>query len=152
MHLQYTNTLYSKTFYIPEMIFDPSLALSPHIFLLAILFKHRAFLAEDLNNNPDSLHRLRISPDSRELQLFLKPEMQDVYLFRKPIKEFTGWSLSRDPIPYLTMAQWVRRIGRLSGFESNTICYSLRYMAANNMDRNGTINVPLPCLSNLNET
>lgn len=40
---------------IPEIMFDPSLLLSPHVFFLAILFRHRAFLSETLNDNPHML-------------------------------------------------------------------------------------------------
>lgn len=38
---------------MPEIMFDPTLLLSPHVFLLAILFKYKAFQSDELNNDPD---------------------------------------------------------------------------------------------------
>ncbi|KAI0448477.1 hypothetical protein F5B21DRAFT_510101 [Xylaria acuta] len=44
--------------------------------------------------------------------------------------------MSKDqPITSNMMGAWVRKIGELSGFEHSTVCYSLRYMAGNTMDR-----------------
>lgn len=42
---------------------------------------------------------------------------------------------------------WVKRIGELLGFEYTTIRYSLRYMAAGNMDRDSMFLSPHPALS-----
>ncbi|KAI0448570.1 C2H2 finger domain protein [Xylaria acuta] len=125
----------TKHFFIPEIIYNPSLLLSPHVFLLAILFKHRAFLSNSLNNNPHNLYKLRIYPGSNQLRLALKPEFEGTYIFRKPVKGFSGYELSQKRLPTETMSQWVRRIGTLLGFENNTICYNLRYMAGNNLDK-----------------
>lgn len=38
---------------MPEIMFDPTLLLSPHVFLLAILFKYEAFQSDNLNIDPD---------------------------------------------------------------------------------------------------
>ncbi|KAI0855985.1 C2H2 finger domain protein [Xylaria cubensis] len=140
---QYLGPKATKHFFIPEIIYDPSLFLSPHVFLLAILFKHQAFLSDGLNNNSHVLSQLKVFPESNELPLTLKPEVKDIYVFRKPVKRFLGYELSQDPLPYETMSQWVRRIGTLLGFENNTICYNLRYMAGNNMDRDVNVSASL---------
>ncbi|KAK5637510.1 hypothetical protein RRF57_013225 [Xylaria bambusicola] len=129
----------TKFFHIPEIIYDPSLLLSPHVFLLAILFKHRAFLSDGLNNNPDSLHKLQIYPGAKQLRLALKPEIEEKFIFRAPLKEFRGFRLSERSLPYSSMNQWIRRIGILLGFQNNTLCYSLRYMAGNNLDQSVNI-------------
>lgn len=131
-------TIYSKTFLIPEIIYDPSLLLSPHVFLLGILFKHRAFLAEDLNDYPHALSDLDIHDGEYELPLPLKDELQDVYVFRQTTQTVSGYTMCEKPITLGMMTAWVRRIGELLGFEHSTICYNLRYMAGNKMDRSGT--------------
>ncbi|KAI0448454.1 C2H2 finger domain-containing protein [Xylaria acuta] len=93
----------AKTFLIPEIIFDPSLFFSLYIFLLGILFRHRAFSADIFNDKP-------------KIPLPLKLEIRD---------------------------KLVNRIGELLGLKHTTICYSLRYMAGNNMDRNVNISQAL---------
>lgn len=127
-----------KTFIIPEIMFDPSLLLSPHVFLLAILFRHEAFVSEQLNKNPHRLGELRIHPSTNELALPFKEEVQDKYVFRQCDKTSTGFVMSDKPISQGMMSSWVRRIGKLLGFKRNTICYNLRYMAGNNLDQDGT--------------
>lgn len=44
-----------EMFIIPEIVFDSSLLLSPRVFLLAILFGHRVFESEYLNESPPAL-------------------------------------------------------------------------------------------------
>lgn len=125
-----------KTFLIPEIIYDPSLLLSPHVFLLALLFRHRAFRAENLNNNPHALADLDIYEGEHELPLPLKAEFDDVYVFRRAEQDPAGgFTMSESQhISSSMMTAWVKRIGELLGFEYTTICYSLRYAAGNNLD------------------
>lgn len=127
----------SKTFLIPEMIYDPSLLLNPHVFLLGILFRHRAFASEALNNNPTVLTCLDIHDGEFELPLPLKESMSDVLIFRRAEQSLTGYKLSSRGITLGMMSQWVRTVGEILGFEYTTISYSLRYMAGNTLDRNG---------------
>ncbi|KAI0448256.1 hypothetical protein F5B21DRAFT_523079 [Xylaria acuta] len=61
----------SKAFYIPEMIYEPNFLLNSHVFLLGILFRHRAFRAEGLNDNPHA----RISK-GRARRLWLRHDQQ----------------------------------------------------------------------------
>lgn len=127
-----------KHFMIPEIIYDPSLLLSPHVFLLAILIRHRAFKAQALNDAPEKLCELRVHPTSNELPLTLRPELNDTHIFRRAERTVTGFKTSeKKPIGYSMMSKWVKRIGLLLGFEHNTICYNLRYMAGNKLDQSG---------------
>lgn len=68
--LEYTKTYKGrkdmKTFIIPEVLYDPTLFPSPHVFLLAILFHHRIFRNERLNNNPSLLVRLQVPHKERQ--------------------------------------------------------------------------------------
>ncbi|KAM0814231.1 hypothetical protein AB5N19_00021 [Seiridium cardinale] len=123
---QYLGKKASKTFLIPEIIYDPSLLLSPHVFLLGILFKNH----------------LNIINGENVLRLPLKDDLKDVLVFRRAGKDVYGFTTSRSVgITSAMMTTWLRRIGELAGFEHNTMSYSLRYNAGNNMDQNGTSEV-----------
>lgn len=73
-------------------MFDPSLLLSPHVFLLAIIFRHRAWASESLNNDVSELSRLAPVQGVEELGLPLKEELSKQYIFRQWAKTSTGWS------------------------------------------------------------
>lgn len=120
---------------LPEVLFDDSLVLSPHIFLEGILFKHHAFEAPSLTC-PEAVSRLDIHPGEWELPLPLKSELNDICIFRRAVKMLIGYEMSPDkPISYSMMREWIKRVGELTGFEVPTIPYNLRYNAANAFDR-----------------
>lgn len=129
---------YRKAYPIPETMFDPSLLLSPQLFLLGILFRHQAFRASSLTS-AQHLDNLDIHPGERELPLPLKKEFDDVYIFRRAVESLTGYELSRDKlISSSMMSSWIKRIGEILGFEYTTIPYSLRYNAGNAWDQSCT--------------
>ncbi|KAI1839461.1 hypothetical protein JX266_014328 [Neoarthrinium moseri] len=133
----------AKTFTLPESIFDGSLLLNTHIFLLGILFRHQAFRSPSLVA-PHQLNELDIHPGEHEMPLPLRSDLQNVYVFRRAVKTLTGYEISpEEPISYGMMAGWLRRIGELLGIEHTTIPYNLRYNAANELDRNPSISAAL---------
>lgn len=70
-----------NTYVLPEIIFDPSLVLSPHVFLLGLLFADRAFDrvdGEEVLVSANQLPRLRIRDECNELRLQLDPKLDDV--------------------------------------------------------------------------
>ncbi|KAK1840387.1 C2H2 finger domain-containing protein [Colletotrichum chrysophilum] len=124
-----------KTYTVPETMFDPSLLLSPHVFLLGILFRHQSFRAPSLTS-PHHLHSLDIHPGERELPLPLREGLNDTFVFRRAVETLTGYQISPDGrISSGMMAAWIKRIGEILGFEYPTIAYSLRYNAANAFDQ-----------------
>ncbi|KAH1913545.1 hypothetical protein KXW47_005429, partial [Aspergillus fumigatus] len=71
----------ANTYVLPEIIFDPSLVLSPHVFLLGLLFADRAFDrvdGEEVLVSANQLPRLRIRDECNELRLQLDPKLDDV--------------------------------------------------------------------------
>jgi hypothetical protein len=123
-----------KTFTVPEALLDPTLLLSPHTFLLGILFRHRAFRASDLIS-ASQLDNLEIYPGERELRLPLREDLNEVPLFRRAVKTLTGFEMSiTGRISYGMMAAWIKKIGEVLGRLYTTICYSLRYNAGNELD------------------
>jgi hypothetical protein len=121
-----------NTFVLPEIIFDPSLILSPHVALLGLIFADNAFLAPSLTSAED------IPPGYEQLPLHLKPEMADIPVFRKSVRTPYGWEISPDqPLPYTTLLKWMKRLGVLTGFPQITRPYSLRYGAGNAFNQSG---------------
>jgi len=58
-------------------LFADTLLLSPHVFLLGILFWHGAFGARNLTS-PHQLKTLDIHPGELEMQLLLREDLNDV--------------------------------------------------------------------------
>ncbi|CAJ2505656.1 Uu.00g130500.m01.CDS01 [Anthostomella pinea] len=99
----YLGTKDAKTFTIPETIFDPSLFLSPYVFLLGILFQHQAFWAPSLVS-PRHLDDLDIYPGENELPLPLRDDLKGVYIFRRAITTSIELQISpAEPITYEMM-------------------------------------------------
>ena len=116
------------------MIFDPSLLLSPHAFLLGILFRHRAFRASHLTS-PRQLDKLDIHPGERELPLPLRSDLKEVCIFRRAVKTLAGYEMSlTKTITNGMIAGWIRKVGEIRGVQYRTIPYSLRYNAANEFE------------------
>ncbi|EFY90641.1 hypothetical protein J3458_013381 [Metarhizium acridum] len=143
----YLGTKDAKTFTIPEMMFDPSLLLSPHAFLLGILFRHQAFRACQLTS-PRQLDELDIHPGERELPLPLRSDLKEVCIFRRAVKTLTGYEMSTTKtITKGMIAGWIKRVGEIMGLQYETIPYSLRYNAANEFDQSPDMSEALRNLS-----
>ncbi|KAI9146617.1 C2H2 finger domain-containing protein [Paramyrothecium foliicola] len=132
-----------KEFTVPETICDPSLLLSPHVFLLGILFRHRAFQAKRLVSCRD-IERLDIHPGELELPMPLRSDLNDTFVFRRAIKMVTGYEMSAtERITYGMISGWIKTIGAIMGVEYSTIAYSLRYNAANSLDQSPDVSEAL---------
>ena len=127
-----------NTFPLPEIIFDPSLVLSPHVALLGLIFADKAFLAPSLTS-AERISELDILPGYEQLPLPLKPEMADIPVFRKSVRTPYGWEISPDQqLPYTTLLKWMKRLGVLTGFPQITRPYCLRYGAGNAFNQSGS--------------
>ena len=90
-------------FPFPEIIFNPSLILSPHVALLDLVFTDNTFLAPSLTS-AERISELDIPAGYEQLPLYLKPEMADIPVFRKSIKTLYRWQISPDqPLLYTTL-------------------------------------------------
>jgi len=142
----YTDVRARNTIPLPETMFDPSLLLSHHVFLLGILFRHRAFREPELVS-PRQLDSLDIHPDELELRIPLRRDLHDVCLFRRAVRTLTGYDMSpTQPITYAMMAAWTKKVGEIMGLEIGTIPYNLRYNAGNEFDQSGLSRSPFPPL------
>jgi hypothetical protein len=132
-----TNKEARNTFPLPEIIYDPSLILSPHVALLGLILADDAFLAPNLTS-AEKISELDIRPGYEQLPLHLKPSMANTPVFRKSIKTLYGWEISLDQqLPYSTLLPWMKNLGVLTGFPQITRPYCLRYGAGNAFNQSG---------------
>ncbi|KAJ5248104.1 hypothetical protein N7524_012064 [Penicillium chrysogenum] len=132
-----------NTYILPEIIFDPSLVLSPHVFLLGLLFADRAFKrvdGEEVLTSAGQLPRLHIRDGCNELPLLLDPALDDVPVFRQTERTLQGIGISTDKcLPYSTLLPWVKSVGSITGFRQVARPYSLRYGAGKALDNSGAV-------------
>ena len=127
----------SVKFVLPEIIFDPSLILSPQVFLLGLIFADTAFAAPNLRC-ASQLSGLDIRPGYQQLELLFKPSMLDVPIFRKSVRTGYGYEISpHEPLTYPTLLSLMKVIGLILGLLQPTRPYCLRYNAANEFNQSG---------------
>ena len=117
-------------FPIPEIIYDPTLVLSPHVFLLGMLFKAQAFKSPSIDS-PEKLYSLGVLDGLNEQPLPLKEELDDEFVFCQAVRE--GHSLRIAHEVELTSASVRYRMkkgGQITGFVQVTKPYVLRDGAA----------------------
>jgi hypothetical protein len=113
-------------FKIPEIIYDPTLVLSPHVFLLGMLFKARAFKSPSIDC-PERLYSLKVLKGLNEQPLPLRDEMNDEFIFCQAVREAQGVRIARE---LQLSSGWVRyrmKIGgEITGFGQVMRPYNLR--------------------------
>ncbi|XTI95154.1 C2H2 finger domain protein [Cenococcum geophilum] len=123
---EYLSIKEANTFLIPEIIFNPSLILSPYVFLLGLLFTDKAFTAPNL-----------MSVERNKLPLPLRLDLDNIPVFRRLIKTPYGHKVLLDqPLLYLTLLPWIKDLGVITGFWQVTRLYSLRYGAGKAFNEN----------------
>ena len=89
-------TVFEKNeFPIPEIIFDPTLVLSPHVFLQGMLFKAQAFKSPNITS-PEKLYSLKVLEGLNEQKLPLKEELDDEFIFCQGVREAAGVRIARE--------------------------------------------------------
>ncbi|EDN08221.1 predicted protein [Histoplasma mississippiense (nom. inval.)] len=109
-HLGFTQT---NTFTLPEIIYEPSLILSPHTFLFGILFFFEAFSAPSLTSMA-KLRGLEIGGGRQQLLIPLKPEMANHYVFCRVAKE--DGEVRIFPEEKMDPSSSVRTMAEIAGF------------------------------------
>ncbi|OJD22915.1 hypothetical protein ACJ73_05741 [Blastomyces percursus] len=131
------------TYIVPEIIFDPSLILSPHVALLGLLFAGRAFApldGERVLTSARELLDLVISEDNYRLELPLDPALDNIPVFRKSERTLEQVKISTtEALTYGTIKPWIKSIGEISAFREILRPYSLRYGAGKALDNSGHI-------------
>ncbi|KAI3032155.1 hypothetical protein CBS147353_919 [Aspergillus niger] len=124
-----------NTFPIPEIIFDPSLVLSPHVFLLGMLFRLRAFKTFSTDGMvvdcPENLYNLGVLDGLGQQELKLKEEILDRFVFCQAVREADGIRIVvEEQLTDGALRYRMKRGGEITGFEQVTKPYGLRYGAA----------------------
>ncbi|KAB8069060.1 hypothetical protein BDV29DRAFT_183512 [Aspergillus leporis] len=124
-----------NTFPIPEIVFDPTLVLSPHVFLLGMLFRIRAFKnfsTEGLVLDcPENLYNLGVLEGLGQQELKLKNEILDQFVFCQAVREVDGIRIAlKEQLTEGALRYRMKRGGEITGFEQVTKPYGLRYGAA----------------------
>lgn len=115
-------------FPIPEIIFDPTLVLSPHTFLLGMLFHIRAFKSPSIDC-PESLYSLKAPLGEQKLPL--RNDLLDQYVFCQAIRECDGIRIAlEERLSDGALRYRLKRGGEITGFEQVTKPYCIRYGAA----------------------
>ncbi|KAJ1715650.1 hypothetical protein NYO67_2123 [Aspergillus flavus] len=121
-------------FKIPEIIFDPTLVLSPHVCLLGMLLHIKGSKSVTITGPvldiPEKLYSLRVLDGLGQQELKLKDELLDKYVFCQTIREATGSRIVVKKLLASTVTSRMRRAGQITGFEQAITLYLLWYAGA----------------------
>jgi hypothetical protein len=108
--------------------------LSPHVFLLGMLFKMQAFKSPSIDS-PEKLYSLNVLKGLNQQELPLKESIQDDFLFCQAIREVQGVRIAHE---LQCTSAWVRyrmkKGGQITGFAQVTKPYVLRDGAAKGLN------------------
>ncbi|KAL1873654.1 hypothetical protein Plec18167_006171 [Paecilomyces lecythidis] len=128
-----------NNFPLPEIIDDPSLIFSPHVFLFGILFSLNAFEAPRLT----SMARLRelLTEDGRqEMQLPLNPEIEEYFIFcRTKVVDGKPTLVWNEPINASTMSGRLRTLGEIHGWLHSMFAHRMRYGGGKVLNESGVV-------------
>lgn len=126
---------------IPEIIFDPSLILSPQVILLGLLFADGAFArldGERILTSASQLLDLDIPEDTYQLEFNLDPGLSDIPILRRSERTLDGIRISDvEALTYNILLPWIKCIGKISTIRQIVRPYSLRYGAGKALDNSG---------------
>jgi hypothetical protein len=110
------NNTRSNKFPIPEIIYNPTLVLSPHVFLLGILFKAQAFKSPSIDS-PKKLYSLDVLDSLNEQALLLKEEFNDNFVFCQAVREAHSVRIAHDVQLTSDSVQYqIKKGGQITGF------------------------------------
>jgi hypothetical protein len=117
-------------FLIPEIIYNPTLVLSPYVFLLGMLFKIWAFKSPSIDS-PERLYSLNVLDGLNEQGLPLREELDDDFVFCQAVREAYGVRIAHEVQLTSALVQyWMKKGGEITGFAQVTKPYVLRDGAA----------------------
>ncbi|KAL4899407.1 hypothetical protein BDW74DRAFT_163598 [Aspergillus multicolor] len=131
-------------FKIPEIIFDPSLVLSPHVCLLGMLFHIQGFKrlskTGPVLDSPGKLYSLRVLDGLGQQELPLKDELSDKFVFCQVKREPTGYQIVLEKkMTAAILGSRLRRGGEITGFDQITHPYNLRYAGAKEFNNSSEV-------------
>ncbi|KAE8130760.1 hypothetical protein BDV38DRAFT_291355 [Aspergillus pseudotamarii] len=136
---KYMGVTQANTFPLPEIIYDPSLMLSPHTFLLGILFHDDAFRVPGIKSMED-LRRLWVEDGRQQMEVPLKRDKAKHYVFCK-VKSVRGKiQIHRDqPISQSTLSRQLKTFGEIAGFKWSLFTHRFRYGGGTILNESGLV-------------
>ncbi|KAH8691891.1 putative C2H2 finger domain protein [Talaromyces proteolyticus] len=125
-------------FCFPEIIFGVSLVLSPHVFLFGLLFHANAF--EPNVRSMEALRSLFISRGRQQLEVPIKREMDDYYIFCK-VDTVNGKPriFREQPMSDSSYYSAVKGISEIMGFLNCIFYHQFRYGTGEILDSTGWV-------------
>nr|KMM69757.1 hypothetical protein CPAG_06071 [Coccidioides posadasii RMSCC 3488] len=122
-------------FKIPDIIFDPTLVLSPHVCLLSMLFHIKAFKSISTTgpvlDSAEKLYSVGVMDGKGQQPLLLKDELLDKFVFCQTEPTPTGFKICLEKRMNTSVVRsQMRRAGEITGFEQVANPYKLRYAGA----------------------
>jgi hypothetical protein len=117
--------------------------LSPHVFLLGMLFKARAFKSPSIDS-PERVYSLDVLDGLNEQQLPLREALDEEFVFCQAVRGADGvriaheLQLSSDSVRYR-----MKKGGQITGFAEVTKPYCLRDGAAKGLNESRKCQLPL---------
>ncbi|OJZ79991.1 hypothetical protein ASPFODRAFT_86016 [Aspergillus luchuensis CBS 106.47] len=135
-------------FRIPEIIFDPTLTLSPHVCLLSMLFHIEGFKritkTGPVLDNAKKLYSVGIVDGLNQQDLKLKDEILDKYVFCQVERETTRYRIVLEKrMLSSTLRSRMRRVGEITTFEDIVKPYLLWYAGAKEFNNSEEISEAL---------
>jgi hypothetical protein len=108
--------------------------LSPHIFLLGMLFKAKAFKSPSINT-PEILFSLNVLNRLYEQKLLLQEELDNEFIFCQAVCEASSVRIARELQATIDWMRYRIKIGgQITGFEQVAKPYVLRDRAAKGLN------------------
>ncbi|KAH6704302.1 hypothetical protein BKA61DRAFT_636094 [Leptodontidium sp. MPI-SDFR-AT-0119] len=132
-----------NVFMIPEIIYDPALVLSTHVFLLGMLFKARAFKSPSIDC-PQRLYSLNVLKGLNEQPLPLRDEMDNEFIFCEAVREAQGVRIARELQLSSNSVRYRLKVGgEITGFGQVLRPYNLRDGSAKALNESRNIGTSL---------
>ncbi|EDN09785.1 predicted protein [Histoplasma mississippiense (nom. inval.)] len=120
----------ANTFWLPEIIYDPTLVLSPHVFLLGMLFHIQAFKSPGIRR-PEDLYSLGVLDGLNQQELPLRDDLADLFVFCSAVREGGGVRIAHEiRLTTASVRTRMKKGGEITGFQQATKPYVLRDAAA----------------------
>ncbi|EDN05111.1 predicted protein [Histoplasma mississippiense (nom. inval.)] len=129
----------ANTFWLPEIIYDPTLVLSPHVFLLGMLFYIQAFKSPGIRR-PEDLYSLGVLNGLNQQQLPLRDDLADLFVFCSAVREGGGVRIAHEiRLTTASVRTRMKKGGEITGFQQVTKPYVLRDAAAKGFNESSDV-------------
>ncbi|KAF9884370.1 hypothetical protein FE257_001826 [Aspergillus nanangensis] len=134
----------ANEFKIPEIIFDPTLILSPHVCLLSMLFHIQGFKRSSTTgpvlDGPKKLYCLGVLEGKGQQELKLRDELLDKFVFCQVERLAKGYRIALEKrLTASTVRSRMRTAGEITGFDQITRPYLLRYAGAKEFNNSAEV-------------